>query len=390
MTSHFLEPYMEYAEKFTDSPKVWHYRIAICILSTIVNRKVYIRQGHRKVFPNIWMLIVAKSGWFRKSTAISIGEDVLRQVDATLIMPKEFSKEKLIEEMAERPQGIFMAYEFATFMGAISRDYNLGTQSFLTELFDCPEQYDRKLKEKTFVIRDPFINILGASTIDWLVGSIKNQDVMGGFLPRFIISSFSEKDKVLARQPIADFAVRDRLVKVLKKMAIVQGEFKFSPEAEEYYQKWFMDYVSYSEKQPNMLHPFHVRLAAYAEKMALLFCIDSGGNKIISREDVKGACTFIEAITMETAKFMDDEMSFGYFEKNQKTIEKILKAKHPNQVLHSELLRRSKLSKFDFQRVIDTLKDGNSIEAEEQDALIGNGALRKRLLYRWNVDHEIN
>jgi hypothetical protein len=381
---------MEYAEKFTDSPKVWHYRIAICILSTILNRKVYLKQGHRKVYPNIWMLIIAKSGWFRKSTAISIGEDVLRHVDEDLILPKEFSKEKLVEVMAEKPHGIFMAYEFATFMGAISRDYNLGTQSFLTEMFDCPEKYDRKLKERSYVIQEPFINLLGASTTDWLISSIKNQDVMGGFLPRFIISSFSEKDKILARQPIADFAVRDNLVRNLRQMALVCGQFTFSDDAESYYKKWFLQYVSYSERQAPILQPFHVRLAAYAEKIALIYAVDEGGTSLITLENVKDACAFIEGITFETAKFVDAELSFGYYEKNQKLVEKILKAKFPQKMLHSELLRRSKLSKFDFIKVIDTLKDSDSLEIEEEEYVSGKGRTGTRTLYGWNSNHDLN
>src|SRR3990167_5799800 len=198
----FVEAYVQYAEQFTDSPPILHHRVALSVLSTVINRNVWLSQGHKKIYPNLWMLIIAPSSFYRKSYTLSIGEDLVREIDTSLVLPREFSHEKLIESLQEQPHGMLIFYEFKTFMGLMERDYMSGTKSLITELYDCPLLYDRKtIKGGTTSIREPFLNILAASTMDWFVSSIKDDDMAGGFLPRFLIVTAPKKDKILPFQP---------------------------------------------------------------------------------------------------------------------------------------------------------------------------------------------
>src|SRR3990167_3041207 len=231
----FIERYTTYASEFTDAPAVIHQRIVLVILSTVINRNVFLPQGYKPIYPNLWMVIIAPSSFYRKSYSIGCAENIIRLVNTDLILPREFSAEALVETFSEQSKGLLISYEFKTFMGLMSRDYMAGAQALITELFDAPEIYNRKLISKNIVIKEPFLNILSATTVDWLRNSLKEDDLAGGFLPRFLIVTAPEKSKILAFQPKADLGVRNYLIQILQGMSEIKGEAAFNPQAREFY-----------------------------------------------------------------------------------------------------------------------------------------------------------
>ena len=183
----FIDDYVEYAVEFTDAPVILHHRIAMSLISTVVNRKVWIVQGMKRIYPNLWTLIITPSSFFRKSYSMEIAEDLLREAAPMLLLPKEFSHERLIEMLQERPQSLMVFDEFKNFLELMKTTYAALSKGVITSLFGCPSVYDRSTKTKEVRIENPFLNILTASTIDWIKNSVNEDDVAGGFMPRFLI-----------------------------------------------------------------------------------------------------------------------------------------------------------------------------------------------------------
>ena len=102
-----------------------------------------------------------------------------------IILPNDFSREKLIENLGKQPAGIFPVYEFGEFMSKFNRDYMLGVKEFLADLWDSPSQYKRSLKGCDVTINNPAISLLGATTIEWLEDKLTQSDLRGGFFPEY-------------------------------------------------------------------------------------------------------------------------------------------------------------------------------------------------------------
>lgn len=375
----FIKNYCEYAEEFTDAPKVIHHRVAMSLISTCLNRKVYLVQGAKRLYPCLWTLIIAGSSFYRKSSSIWIGEDILRAVDKKYLFPKEFSREKFIKDMAEiQSKGLLVMYEFKTFMGMLSRDYMAGTQSFLTEIYDCPPDYDRRTGANDLKVIEPFINILSASTVDWLVSSIKDEDMAGGFLPRFLIVTSPPKEKIIAFQPEAHQGKRDLLIQTLDKINHIEGLMTFSKEAIQVYTDWYVEFEKKCNTLPKNLSPFYARLTDYAKKFAMIFSIDRQLDELdvmnqngnywlrhdVSASDCRTACNLSEGYAEEITGLIANEISFNYYDKELKKIEKIFRASKGKRISRMELCQESRIRKKMLDEVLDHLIESDFIEKE--------------------------
>ena len=62
--------------------------------SATLTNKVYTYVWGKRLYSNIWIVEVADSGICRKTTAMTIGTDILKDVDSTLVLPNELTREK--------------------------------------------------------------------------------------------------------------------------------------------------------------------------------------------------------------------------------------------------------------------------------------------------------
>lgn len=105
-----------------------------------------------------------------------------------------------------------------------------GLKGLLTDLYDCPPRFTRKLKKGEFVIENGFLSLIGASTIDWLINGLREGDIRGGFLGRFLYFIASKKMKSLPIPPKPDDLLRANLLDELKTLEAIKGEMEISPE----------------------------------------------------------------------------------------------------------------------------------------------------------------
>lgn len=359
----FVERYTAWADSFTDAPVQFHRFIAYWVLSTLLARRVYMRQGTQWIFPNLWMVILAPSSFYRKSTAIGIGADMVRAITPEVIMPSEWSHESFIAQLAEHPHGAMICYEFKGLLSQLQKDYNAGSQSLLTELYDNPHEYKRTIGTKertTWRIEQPYLTILGASTIEWLINSVKGGDIAGGFLARFLFVSADKKDKIMAIQPPADEEEKDRLVEAMKTALNVYGEMKYTPQAIKFYESWYHGFVKEAESAPEAVRAFFPRLTAYAHKFAMLEAVLNGHGQTITEDDCHAACMLADDFAAEIRKLGRENLGKDRF---ALLCAKIVKAvnSNPKGVEHSHMLKNSNVKASEFKDAIATLMQTREI-----------------------------
>lgn len=98
-----------------------------------------------------------------------------------------------------------------------------GTKETLSDLYDGPSVYTRKVGVNTFTIRGACLSILAASQTQWFLEKLKAGDVRGGFLARFTFWPAFAKAYVLPIPPDPDSAIGARLLAGLNDLRRVHG-----------------------------------------------------------------------------------------------------------------------------------------------------------------------
>lgn len=215
----WIHDYIEYAEKQTDAPRIFQLFAALWCLSVTVERQLAIPYfGVRPLYPNLWMVLIAPSSTYHKSTVVDIAADMAGSTD-TYLLPQEFSQEQLISELSEHPRGSFLWSEFGQPLAAFERDYMSGVKDLLATLYDCPDSYERSLKGGTLHVENPYISALAATNIDWMVDKKRvANDLRGGFLARWLYVPHTSKSFTLEEPNPVDWGWRGELARTLRQI----------------------------------------------------------------------------------------------------------------------------------------------------------------------------
>jgi hypothetical protein len=181
--------FVEYAAERTDASITFLEATGYAILTGVVGRKAMLNLTTGKVVPSLWFQLIGESGISRKTTTIRFGQDILEAVDPSVIAPTDFSPEAFIDVMAARDgkPTIFIRDEFAEFYDALNnRQYQAGGKENLIRMYDG-RSVRRKLRNDEFIIREPFLSILSATTESRFLATGKKDDVLSGFLARFAL-----------------------------------------------------------------------------------------------------------------------------------------------------------------------------------------------------------
>jgi hypothetical protein len=357
----FLLDYVSYATELTDAPTEFQIVGGLVALAVAAGNRVYFDQWGGRIFPNLWIVLISPSGWFRKSTAMNISKRLL--IDAGLgehIYPSQWSREALLDLVASRPAGLLSHGEFGSFLAMLGRDYMAGAKEDLTELFDSPPLYERKLRggNGSAKIQYPAISLLAGTVIDWLTGRIREGDVRGGFLARFLFVTATKKTRWLGLTPAADAQRKNALVRHLAAVAKLSGAVELEP-IRRPFEDWLKRHEA-EEPDPN-LTGFYARLGTYALKIAVLLELAAPTPSLtLSTTSWERAAAMMEYLRQHVTRLVQDQVTASpYQAKRAAVLQQIRKRKG---LLHGELLAATKLPMRELEDILKALQADGSIE----------------------------
>ena len=205
--STWLDDYIAYGMSRTDAPMQFHEAVGLVVLSAMVGRRAVLRLSQADVYANLWIMLLAESTIYRKSTCLDIGREMLDGVDTTLLAPNDFTPQRFVAVMAERDgQPVVVARdEFGGFYEGINRlEFMIGAKDILCDLYDGrrylrERQKPRERKKKDddggnnkpddsewrHALNEPFLSIMAGTTSTRFIEVAKPEDINNGFLPRF-------------------------------------------------------------------------------------------------------------------------------------------------------------------------------------------------------------
>lgn len=184
----FVEEYIEWAKGLGDAAWQYHQAGAFIALSTLLSSYVKLPTSFGNLRMNMWFMILADTTLTRKTTAMDLAMDLVREVDPDCILATDGSIEGLLQSLSYRPgrASVFLRDEFTGLIEMMGKkDYYAGMMESLTKLYDGKYQ-KRVLKKEIIEVKDPLLVIFAGGIRDRMESLMDYEHVASGFLPRFV------------------------------------------------------------------------------------------------------------------------------------------------------------------------------------------------------------
>ncbi len=311
-TSGWFKDYMDFTQDLEACPRFRFFTACACFGSAI-NNKIYIHRGDPellpKLFPNIWVLLLAPPGRGHKTSTINMGVNALIQACPEVrILSDKLTPEALVKALSAPSEkekirigprdavGLIKAPELSVFFGR--QQYNQGLISLITDLYDFREEWvSETILRGTITLRNVCISILGASTPDWLQTMLPQDAFTGGFMSRFVIC---EMPITYSKRRAKPTKLSDKgwntILESLRTLTLNEGEMKWTKDGDDYYVKM---YESASPTGDIQYDAYRERNSEQTIRLAMLLAL-SRGKMTVSGEDMHQADKILSCLLDET------------------------------------------------------------------------------------------
>jgi len=301
----WIDQYLDYVKE-QESPQIFHFWTAVSVIASALGRNVYVDMGYFKLFPNLYVVLIAESATCRKSTAMRLGTDILEAIDdAPNILSQKITPEAMIAELCSagivkteegeprNSECVINSEELSVFLGEDA--FKNGTAALLTRFFDCPSlwAYQTKSKGKE-PLHDVVVNLLGASTPDWLRRSIPSDATGGGFMGRFMFVLSRDPGSINAIPRVTEemMQMKSNLIADLSEIRRMRGEFALTKEAFKKFEEWYEDWMINLKDESGYSPKKHT----YVLKLAMVLSAAESGKLVIERSHINGALQALQRI----------------------------------------------------------------------------------------------
>ena len=386
----WLKEYLRYT-KDQESPEMFHFWVGASLISAVTARKVSIDQGFFKVYPNMFVVLVAGSQKCRKSTAIHIGVDLLKQMEEykPFLLSQKMTPESLIDSLATeaitrniakgdpKAAGIVVADELSTYLdsNAIQR----GMLPVLLKLYDCtdPFEYNTKGGGKQ-VVPNPYLCILAGSSPEYLKISLPSNEVGGGMLARTLLVY---QDKARRARPFIRFdkdqlKLKADLVYDLMQMSELEGDFVIAEPAIEWYETWYYKWhkdASFEDRDAS-LENYYAKKPDHLFKLAQIISISEGDTLKITTAHFEKAVSFLNANERLMPRALGTIMSTGSGIVTKKIEDAIRAITASGNVATRKRILARVHKEYDYEemnRGLETLAQSGLIEVDRRKGEIG-------------------
>ena len=267
----------------TEASDAFHFAALWARCAVALGRRVQFRYG-MPLFPNVYLLCFGTTG-DRKTTATrNTGE----LGSAFKIVRGGGSGEGLADEFAAAEPGkglLLYAEEFSQILRP-GRWEGATLIPFLTACFDCPPQYEMKLRKSPVKLDRPTPTVLGGTTPEWFWQDFHARDFQGGFGGRiFFFTGRPKEDIPLPKTPNVTGVSRG----VDKLELVTPCEAGFDVEASELWDTFYRTWRKEETRHDALLQTAVRRIPAYVLKLAMLYAASEGTLPEINLDQLSAA-----------------------------------------------------------------------------------------------------
>jgi len=313
-----------YAEYSLDAfcPEKFHFWTGVSTLAGALERRVWIHRETFNLYPNVYILLVARPG-MGKSSATNIGmNEFLKRLspgDGEInFIGTQNSEASFIEQMSRfkvfhvngQPHSHSSGFLYASeASNSLKEMVGGGTiLSALTEFYDCPSHWKKVLMTKSTSMDNVCCNVLAGCTFSFLKELVPEAQSAGGFASRLL---YVIQDEVTVRSPKwrnvgRSGSVREKLFSDLEQIYALAGPFDPLPEFTEAYEEWFPQQDAYvqtlaSERLQHFLARKHTNIL----KLAMLCSVSESNDLKLTRAHWERALSLMDSVEIDLPKIVN-------------------------------------------------------------------------------------
>jgi len=305
----WLKTFGEWTLPRCESPESFVFWSGLFILSSALRRQVKVPKeylGSWECPPHLYIIFIGDAGKVRKTTAANFGSELLDEIPFIAKGPAIVTQAALMTKLAEsQDASVYLISEEFSDLIMKSKDDMF---QFLTSLFD-----GRKSIEATTTSRGielamrPCVNMLAATTPQWIAGNMPEAIIGGGFASRVI---FIQEEKVRQRRMYYRHVyakhnfpkMRADLLSDLTHIAEnIGGDFIINEDAEEFMEAWYQEHAE-GEIDNYKLSGYYQRRPAHIHKVAMLLHIAKSDSLVLELQDFQNAIAIIQGIERNLPK----------------------------------------------------------------------------------------
>lgn len=279
-----------------ESPRQFFYWSTLAAVSGVVRNNVWLERYFYVLYPNIYVLLVAKSG-LRKGVPVNLAKTLVHKTDVNRVIAGRSSIQAIVMDLGQaftketggppitKATAFISSGELST---AFVRDQDALT--IMTDLYDghYNEKWVNTLKGSgKEVLEDVCISLLGALNPTHFNDLITAKEVTGGFLARCTVVQATKRARKnpLTRPPEEKLDL-DPIVDRLKIISTLKGDFTWSIEAKEAYEKWYEEFSPEDyEDETGSLN----RVTDTVLKVAMLIALARRAETVLMANDIQEA-----------------------------------------------------------------------------------------------------
>lgn len=358
------------ANSENEAPERFFYWAAISSISAVMRKNVFLDRFYYKLYPNINVFIVAKSG-MKKGVPVVLAKNLVSKAGCTRVISGRNSMPAIIKDLGKSfslegggfvkdAHGFLISGELAAFL---VKDPDALT--ILTDLHDT-HAYEKEWINTLKVsgvdkLKSPCISLLGATNEDHFVDAVPQNAIGGGFIARTFIVYSEERGTLnsLTQKP-TKVVNTDLLAEYLVDLSKCQGEFKWGTGSADLYDKWYYPFMKQEHQDPTGTMN---RIGDQVLKVAMCLSLAESPALVLEPKHVQEAIAVsldciagMRQITMGAGK-----SSLAY---QTKLVLRTLITRPDHQIERAKLLQIywGEFDAFDLDKIIETLQSAGAID----------------------------
>jgi len=384
----FINQYIDYT-KPQQSPTLFHTWTAISTVASVLRRRVWIDRGYYTLYPNLYMILVSASGVGMKSTAIKIATEGLlpKAIPDLTIMRGKLTMKYLVDWMAQAQnknpdkyaEVTIFCSEFKVFARGAYADSGLIED--LTHLYDNGPYEYRTGGQGVYIVEKPCINLIAASTPEWLTTGSAADFIGGGFSSRIVPVALLKDEKLISwpEKTQVEKDLEGGLIGDLATIGKLSGSFLVTQDAKDYFDHWYKNKEKYQQSDDRM-KGYYSKKHDLILKVAMSLSASLSDDLVITDDHIESAMSLLGKMELNIP-FAFQGVAWGEQAKFQDKV--LTTIKTAGEIAHSDLLRKFHycMSGGDLKIIIQTLCDEDIITYERKS--VGG---KVKLIYTYKGD----
>ena len=268
----WIDAYIKYTEQY-ESPHSYEVWTALGVLGAACGQNHMHGDVPFDMGNNIYVLLIAKQGRTRKTTALKRGLALLKEVEEVTVSPDSISKEKMHLDISDcqNAHGESNYVVFSGELSAIVKTSGIDTPNFLIAVYDETKSFkNATLKRGEEGIIKPHITFMAATTPNFIKTGFGGLDMReNGLMSRMALVF---ETKPTRSDPFGEKPDKNLKLKLIHDLRLIAAErprhpIYFSVEGKELYRKIYMNIEEETTRFSGLLQQFGDTLGQKSEEI---------------------------------------------------------------------------------------------------------------------------